>query len=407
MKKIFLPLLLLVSASVLANWQYPQYNPDGEAKDYGNHLDEYHQLRKTGDYASDDTLRYYFDRQLWDHDLNFQKYDVQPTGEVIPLEKDLQNFNDVTEELKYTGLVSYLFYEDGKIKVDKKSPDDRFGNMFNDNTAFIANSIGKSMVSYTLGHAICAGHISGIEERLDYPHLKNTLYDNQRLVDLMTFKTGDQDYHSKKVNVWNYSVFDRGLELKGTGSSSNKKHNYNGFVPHIVINYIMSKFESEEEYKEFLKTVFPGMENEVWFVKSIKQWKEEDDWTDGWSKASFHASRYDYLRIAKSMLDHWNKNTCVGQYLKDIYENREHKGYDVIKAASRDFVHGSTNEYGGFFHFDYDGYWGSPIVFVMDGYGGQMIWINMDDNRIIVTNAIHSSYDWKNIVAGVVKNGLD
>ena len=43
MKKIFLPLLLLVSASVLANWQYPQYNPDGEAKDYGNHLDEYHQ----------------------------------------------------------------------------------------------------------------------------------------------------------------------------------------------------------------------------------------------------------------------------------------------------------------------------------------------------------------------------
>ena len=400
-------LAFLVTLSSYANWQYPQYNPDGEAKDYGYHLPGYGDLRRKGDYASDDTLRFYFDRQRHNNPTKYQHYDVQPTQNVIPLKKDLQNFDDVVEELKYTGLVSYLFYEDGKIKVDEKSPDDRFGNMFTDNSPLIANSMGKSMVSYTLGHAICAGYISGIEERLDYSHLKDTLYDNQRLVDLMAFKAGDQDYHSKKKSVWRYSVFDRGFELKDTKPSANRKHNYNGFVPHIVINYIMSKFKSEEEYKEFLKTVFPGMENEVWFVKGVKQWKEEDDWRDGWSKASFYASRYDYLRIAKSMLDDWNNNTCVGQYLKDIYENREHKGYEELKRFNKNFPFGSTNEYGGFFHFDYKGYWGSPVVFVMDGYGGQLIWINMDDNRIVVANAIHSSYDWKNIVADVVKNGLE
>ena len=31
----------------------------------------------------------------------------------------------------------------------------------------------------------------------------------------------------------------------------------------------------------------------------------------------FRATRYDYLRIAKAMLDDWQNDTCVGKYLKD------------------------------------------------------------------------------------------
>jgi hypothetical protein len=52
------------------------------------------------------------------------------------------------------------------------------------------------------------------------------------------------------------------------------------------------------------------------------------------------------------------------------------------------------------------GYWGVPNIMAMDGYGGQMIWINFDDKRIVVANAIYSTYDWKKIVADTVKNGL-
>jgi hypothetical protein len=36
----------------------------------------------------------------------------------------------------------------------------------------------------------------------------------------------------------------------------------------------------------------------------------------------FYATRYDYLRIAKAMLDDWQNDTCVGKYLKTIFENR-------------------------------------------------------------------------------------
>ena len=40
----------------------------------------------------------------------------------------------------------------------------------------------------------------------------------------------------------------------------------------------------------------------------------------------FYATRYDYLRIAKAMLDDWRKDTCVGKYLKTIFDNRIDKG---------------------------------------------------------------------------------
>ena len=38
--------------------------------------------------------------------------------------------------------------------------------------------------------------------------------------------------------------------------------------------------------------------------------------------ARFYATRYDYMRIAKLMLDDWRNDTCVGKYLKTIFESR-------------------------------------------------------------------------------------
>ena len=34
----------------------------------------------------------------------------------------------------------------------------------------------------------------------------------------------------------------------------------------------------------------------------------------------FYATRYDYLRIAKAIMDDYQNDTCVGKYLKEIYE---------------------------------------------------------------------------------------
>lgn len=138
-------------------------------------------------------------------------------------------------------------------------------------------------------------------------------------------------------------------------------------------------------------------------LKGGRKWGRKDE-IDGLAKATFFASRYDYLRIAKAMLDDWNNNTCVGNYLKTIYDNREYKGSEYYKTASKNYP-GSANEgYGGFFHTDYQGI--SENVLAMDGKGGQIIWINFDDNRIVVANAILLTYDWKKIIADPIRNGL-
>jgi hypothetical protein len=43
------------------------------------------------------------------------------------------------------------------------------------------------------------------------------------------------------------------------------------------------------------------------------------------SDIHFKASRYDYLRIAKAILDDWQNDTCVGKYLKSIHERKNFK----------------------------------------------------------------------------------
>ena len=56
-------------------------------------------------------------------------------------------------------------------------------------------SMGKSITSYILGHAICGGYIDGVDARInDWPPIENTLYHNQKLIDFLNMSTGDQKY---------------------------------------------------------------------------------------------------------------------------------------------------------------------------------------------------------------------
>ena len=80
-------------------------------------------------------------------------------------------------------------------KVKKVSPKERLGKLFNDETKFRSNSMGKSLPSYILGHAICEGYIDSLDSTIsDWSLVKNTLYENQKLIDILNMTTGDQEY---------------------------------------------------------------------------------------------------------------------------------------------------------------------------------------------------------------------
>ena len=62
------------------------------------------------------------------------------------------------------------------------------------------------MVGLVTGYAMCGGYINHtVFERIDYPTVVGTLYENQKLIDLYNMSTSDQKYINDVqpiINCW-------------------------------------------------------------------------------------------------------------------------------------------------------------------------------------------------------------
>ena len=323
------------------------------------------------------------------------RYTIKASKKPYQFNKKLKKNEFVSKQLSNTGLISYLLYENGIITVDLKSPLNRLGDMFDDNTQLNSQSVGKSIVSYILGHAICEGFIPSIEHKInDWPLIENTLYHNQRVIDLINMKAGDSSFFKyskilKNGKNLNTHLIEHIIEDYLRESSPGRKlFNYNGFLPNLINNYIYFKV-GEENHIKFLEKIFDQKvktKNEVFFL-----------WMPYGSKSfrsTFFASRYDYLRIARAMLIDWQKDTCVGKYLKNILNQKANRQTRKKSPFS------SAAGYAGFFHTDFQYGFGkvSGNVFGMNGFGGQNIFINFDNGKIVSAHAVHQDYDWKKII---------
>ena len=316
---------------------------------------------------------------------------------------DLTEDDFVTKQLNNTAMLSYLMYENGQVIIDEISPNDRFGHIFKNDTLKTSHSAGKSVMSYIMGHAICEGYINGINHKLnDWPILENTLYYDQPIINLLNMAAGDGKYFNKskfkKSKRWTNSESLQSLlenELKDSKATKAKgrKYNYNNMNTNLIASYVLYKM-GHKKYEEMLSKIFAdkvGIEYEIVFFKPRGAGKDEPSLTYG-----MYISRYDYLRIAVAMLDDWNNNTCEGQYLKSLYENRIKKteGYKDNRSAFS-----NTKDYGGQFHMTLSGGKNkNRPVFQIDGWGGQTITIDFEKNKIISILAIHRDYNWMKLV---------
>jgi hypothetical protein len=64
----------------------------------------------------------------------------------------------------------------------------------------------------------------------------------------------------------------------------------------------------------------------------------------------------------------------------------------------------SAKSYAGQFHLDYLGLEGRNI-FVMDGYGGQLLMVDFDKSRILAISSVTEDYDWLKLVLNLMRNG--
>jgi len=341
-----------------------------------------------------ETLHHFLYNYVWKWPLNGGRTTIKASPDPYEFEYDLREDSYIDSQMQDTALLSYFMYEDNKIVIDEITPIFMYG----DNTKYHSQSVGKTITSYVAAHAICVGYIKSVDSKLnDWPMIKNTLYHNQSLIDLLNMAAGDQRY----ANINGLTNSDRWInsgstqsvmewELKGS-KQSYSTYNYNNLVPNTVGAYV--KFKAGDNYQDLLNDVFQDkvrIKDDVFFmINENAGYGEETYWYQ------FYATRADYLRIAKAMLDDWQNDTCEGQYLKTIYNRAIPKNG---LQGNRGSV-GIPQNYAGFFHTGYGlGQRQKIPVMGMDGFGGQSILINFETGKIIATQAIHQDYNWKKIV---------
>ena len=364
---------------------------------------------KFGQKPNFDTLFYYGWVVQYDNS-GFKRIGSKGSSEPYKFTSNLREDSEVKKEMQETGLLSYLLYEDGKIVINEKTPKDRFGFIFNDKTLLTSASMGKSMTSYVIGHAICEGYIDSVDSRMnDWPLIEDSLFYDQKLMDLLNMAAGHQKYADqtdlKTKGKWSKNPnrntvkfhMKQGIFKNTKGKQGKSKYHYSNAISNILINYAW--YKSNGKFQNLLDKIFidkAKVENPVHFLvmhSGSVQGKYIVSENDGPIRYSFKASRYDYLRIAKAMVDDWQNDTCVGKYLKTIYKNRIPKKEKYPNSDPE----GNSKSYAGQFHTDYVGKENRAIM-GMSGNGWQSIVIDFDQGKIIVVNTIYSNYDWEKLV---------
>jgi len=344
---------------------------------------------------------------------NFKKLDIKIQDSKLSklVEKQIKN-------RKKTGLVNYVLYENGKIVIDQSNYNEE---IIKNNGLLRSNSMGKSLVAYVVGHGICKGYIDSVNVKLsDWEILNNTLYADNTLLQILNMTAGDHNFvgernfgknsestdgsiKGSKKNMIQRNSIAQNMNLYFRGTKKKKKnspYNYSAMATHVAINYLISKFENAQKYEKFLTEIFRdhvGIKDRVSFQKT--SWSSAD-FNEGNSRFTFFATSHDYLRIGIQIIEDYNSDSCIGDYLRTLYKNRITKKNEWgFKARSSEHY---TKQYGGQFHMSLVGL-EDRIIFAMGGKGNQQLVMDMENGRIILTNTVDMHYNWKKLVLDVIK----
>ena len=312
----------------------------------------------------------------------------------------------VEEQLKdkKTGLVSYILFENNKILVDQNRKSKYRG-------PYPSHSVGKSLVSLVTGYAMCGGYINhSVFDRIDYPTVEGTLYENQKLIHLLNMQAGDDEIIGDRIGIWDSRLISNNKSINTIpiktamkryfknkdGLEPGKYFNYSAMTTNVIMNYVI--YKTGDDWNKLLHKIFvedAKVAKRVYFHKTLRKDKTGNRKSGEYGRYSFYADRYDYVRIANMIMNHWKNDTCVGKYLKTMYENRVDRQYDEYSKFKGN--HRSAQTYGGQFLWDAVGLEDRPIL-MMDGAWGQQVVIDFDNNRIITAHSTDRHYDYHKLI---------
>ena len=357
-------------------------------------------------YKKNDTLR-----------LRLQEaYKVDPSNNPVEFIKKIEQHKVIDREMATKTAFSYLYYEDGLVIYDAMPPDGRFSMDLDNSSYFSSHSMGKSITSYIIGHAICEGYVKSIDAPvLDWPLMENTLYYGQPLIKLLNMTAGDTNVirrgEARFIKTGRHihgtaplsTAARNPLELANTKPISAPTMSYSNLTTDVIFNYMMHRVGSDFDsfianfYQNKVRIKHPiylemnPLEGLPYFAST------EDRIKQGAGRYGVSATRYDYLRIAKAMMDDWQNDTCEGKYLKSVYDRRvsRNRRIDTWNKKDRRWGEADFNNvsktYGGQFWTDIVGLLGRNVL-VMNGANGQNIAMDMDNSRIVIISAGKSNH---------------
>ena len=352
-------------------------------------------------YKENDTIRLNADRG----------YKVDPSKNPIEFIKKIEQHKVIDREMATKTAFSYLFYEDGLVIYDAMPSNGRFSMVLDNSSYFSSHSMGKSITSYIIGHAICEGYIASIDAPIaDWPLMENTLYYGQPLIKLLNMTAGDTDVI--KRNEGNFIKTGRNIhggaaagglsafaknprELANTKPISTPQFSYSNLTADVLFNYMMHRVGLD--FDSFITNFYQNkvrIKHPIYLDMNPLEGRQkfpstEDRIKQGVGRYGVSATRYDYLRIAMAMVDDWQNNTCEGEYLKSIYDRRvsANRRVDAWNTTDRRWGEASfgsvSTKYGGQFWTDAAGLIGRNVL-TMNGANGQTIAMDMDRSRIVV-----------------------
>ena len=365
---------------------------------------------------NDATISYYYKKNDTLRRRLQEAYKVDPSDNPVEFIKKIEQHKVIDREMATKTAFSYLYYEDGLVIYDAMPPVGRFSMVLDNSSYFSSHSMGKSITSYLIGHAVCEGYISSIDAPIsDWPLMENTLYYGQPLIRLLNMTAGDGNvikrgegtFIKTKRNIHGNAplrtAVKNPLELANTKPISAAKYSYSNLTADVLFNYMMHRvgldfdtfianfYQRKVRIKHPIYIEMNPLDNRIYpppIDERIKQ---------GAGRYGVSATRYDYLRIAKAMMDDWQNDTCEGRYLKEIYNRRIPRNRRISSWNSADLKWGNPHfghtakTYGGQFWTDIVGLLGRNVL-VMNGANGQNIAMDMDNSRIVVISAGKSKH---------------
>jgi len=319
--------------------------------------------------------------------INRLQNETIPPAKKPKIIKDTSKPNsEISNIMDQSDLLSVLFYDGNSITVNELSrlklgPLEKMYSM----------SISKSYVGYLLGHAICDGFIKTLDDSIEQyvPETSGTIYEGVSLQNMINMTAGDVDHWERGSGQNNMVVYANPIlrgkktikdmleESRGVSPDGKPNFYYSNIIPDIVARAVHLKSPSGlKDY--FYNKIANNSENSSEMIYL----KDKNDW--GIHFAFLYATRGDYLKFAKLIAQDWKSNSCIGSYLKKLYENRVPTGKP--QNGSHNF-----QSYGGFFWMDKSNF--DFPHFVMNGHGGQRVIINFNTGAILSMHAIRGNFN--------------